>query len=236
MFGYGPAFSQPYVRFSSDLSELTVTAVKLDVVARTQLEIELLPGLRKTGTQLAASDKLPSIGRVEWWMDESNLEKLFIPATSRWSLKDIRFSRHGRKTLLNVFLKMLSIRRHSESFGRESFDPEWYIKTSLSSNTGNIKQLETLDFADFQIELEGCLPSRTVIETEQFLGLAPDVTEPGDVICALPGCRPLVILRPHDSRSYTFIGDVFLSSDVPGKDFLCSDDFSKLEVHEIVLV
>jgi hypothetical protein len=223
---------QAHARFSNDLSELTVAGMKVDVVRGTQLEGQLFPGLEKSYTKRDNSKKFQVMPNsiCHWTMQKDQLQELFIPAISRWSLKDIRLS-NGGSTLLNLFLKMLSIKRNPDIF-----DSDWHNKTILPSSGGNLQHPEMIDFEDLQTYLEDLLVSRTVIQTDEFWGLAPDITEPGDFICLLSGCNAPVVLRPCGSGKFSFIGDAFLSSNKFGKDYVTVDDIFISEPQDMILI
>lgn len=201
-----------YARFSRDLSELRVKGIVIDAVVETQLELQLLPGLHKSDVILDASGHLAikpdSI--CYWTITPEILHELYIPALSLWSAEDLR---NDDIANLNIFLKLLSMKR-SPAF----FDQDWHRKTTLSPNSNSLQSLGMTDFQEFQSSLENRLVSRTVIATRNYLAIAPDITQLGDVICLLSGCDAPVILRPRTNGTFTFIGDAFIGSDQLGQD------------------
>ncbi|KAF4629225.1 hypothetical protein G7Y89_g8926 [Cudoniella acicularis] len=94
------------------------------------------------------------------------------------------------------------------------------------------------DFEPLYDFSEYLLTNRTVISTGKSLALAPDFTEPGDVIFQLLGCDSLVILRPRGNDKYTFIGSALIVSDSPGQDraFQDFDDDSMPRIVDITLI
>lgn len=184
----------------------------IDTVVETQLELQLLPGLDKTDVALDASGHLViKPDSTSWWnITPEILHELYIPALSLWSAEDLR---NCDRANLNIFLKLLSMKR-SPTF----FDQDWHRKTTLSPNSNSLQSLGMTDFQEFTSSLEDKLVSRTVIATRNYLTIAPDITQPGDVICLLSGCDAPVILRPRTTGTFTFIGDAFIGSDQSGQD------------------
>lgn len=64
------------------------------------------------------------------------------------------------------------------------------------------------------------LISKTVTATRNYLAIAPDVTQLGDLVCLCSGFDAPVILRLHPNSSYTLIGDAFIGSDQHGWDLM----------------
>jgi len=52
---------------------------------------------------------------------------------------------------------------------------------------------------------------RSFIVTEEgYIGLAPDVTEAGDVVCVFLGCDSPLILRPMENGRYNVVGECYV--------------------------
>ncbi|RDW74904.1 hypothetical protein BP6252_06046 [Coleophoma cylindrospora] len=221
-----------YARFTSDLSKLRVKGIVVDAVVETQLEQQLLPGLSKLNTTLDASENLAikPDSVCHWILDPQILHQLFIPALSRWCIDDMT---GPNLSLLNVFVKLLSMKRSPNSF-----DPEWHSKTTLARSSNDRQLPGVTEFQKIQEVIEDLLISRTVIRTENYLAIAPDVTQPTDLVCLISGFYAPVVLRPQTDGTYIFIGDAFIGSDTPGQDSkykqVDDDMLSKLEY--IVLV
>lgn len=75
-----------------------------------------------------------------------------------------------------------------------------------------------------------CLASRGrcfFINTERYMGLAPQATQPGDRICILYGRRTPYIQRPHPNKStYRLIGDAYVHGIMDGEAFELRDKYS----------
>jgi hypothetical protein len=212
-----------YARFSTDLSELRVKGVVIDAVVKSQLELQILPGLHKTNINPDASghlaDQPDSI--YQWFITPEGLDDLFIPALSLWSDKDL-ITDNG--ALLNIFLKLLSIKQSPASF-----DPNWHRKTTLSPNSNSVQLPGMTDFQELQSRLEYLIISGTIIATRNGLAIVPDITQPGDVVCLLSGCDAPVILRRRTDGAFSFIGDAFIRSDQLGYGRVPNELLSKFE-------
>lgn len=186
--------------------------VVIATVVETQLEMQLLPGLHKSDTVLDPGGHLAikPDSVCHWTIHPELFHELFIPALSRWCIEDL--THHGSR-IMNIFLKLLSMKR-SLAF----FDEEWHRKTALPPSGNSLQSLEMTDLHFYQEHLENLLVSRTIIATRNHLAIAPDITQPGDVICLLSGCDAPVILRPRTNGTYILIGDTFIESDQPGQD------------------
>jgi hypothetical protein len=70
----------------------------------------------------------------------------------------------------------------------------------------------TLEGTDsFSLDLEIMLRARSIVESDNTVGIAPDFTEPGDIMCQLVSSdRSQDVLRLNNNGTHTYIGDTLL--------------------------
>jgi hypothetical protein len=224
----------PRVTFSDDLSELTVKGTHVATVTDIDLETRLISKFDRSSNarfDKADKDQVYLSSSTFWEVEVDVLEELLAPATRRWALDDFHpTSLEG----LNMLLKVLELK-----WKPERLDTAWYEKTSLPQDVLNHEKPNKSDLLDFNKEIQESVASRTIVATDKdFLGIAPDFTEYGDVIYVMSGCYTPVVLRPQGEGRFRFIGDIFLGTLKPGENEMfpqfTSDRFPDL--HDIVLV
>ncbi|KAH8595905.1 hypothetical protein B0O99DRAFT_686422 [Bisporella sp. PMI_857] len=192
---------------------MRVKGTIVEVVIEAQLELPLLLGLHKSNTVPDTSTHLtiqPN-SYCHSTIDHKVFDELFIPR-SIIGTEDIQ---DNDLFMLKIFLKFLSIKRSPDSFDRE-----WHTKASLPTSNNNLQKIRPTDLEEFQSGVESTLSSRTTIATRNYLVIAPDVTQPGDLICMPSGCDAPVIHRQQLNGTYTFIGDAFTGSDQSSQDMM----------------
>ena len=79
---------------------------------------------------------------------------------------------------------------------------------------------------------------RSFIETrEGYIGLAPQVAQPGDHVCVLLGCSIPMLLRPAPNLQYQVVGACFIYGLMQGEAFLgpLPDPYRVIEIYEEIL-
>ncbi|KAK3682920.1 hypothetical protein B0T22DRAFT_472243 [Podospora appendiculata] len=197
MYDYiqGARLEQTHAVFSPDMSRLTVKGAELATVSETQVECDLMPNLTKTNSSMSPSQKLVPNGDDASWMDINleDLKDIFSPATTRWSM--VVLVRPWGPGLLNVFLKLLARKQKPESLDRK-----WHLKTRYPQRDLALKSWDESHWITLRSELRILLRSKTVVATANFLAVAPDTAQEGDVISWIQGCSALVLLRPTGGR------------------------------------
>ena len=65
------------------------------------------------------------------------------------------------------------------------------------------------------------LAGRSVIKTSNgLIGITPEDTQKGDVVCILLGCRSPLILRPKEAGQYAIVGECYIDGIMTGETFL----------------
>lgn len=65
------------------------------------------------------------------------------------------------------------------------------------------------------------LAGRSVIKTSSgLIGIAPEATQKGDVVCVLLGCPSPLILRPKEAGHYAIVGECYIDGIMTGETFL----------------
>jgi hypothetical protein len=209
--------------FSGDLSVLTVEGFVVGIVERTMLEFTCLRGLVKMrgvypdkgGREISAENvdthgtrvrRVVRPGRGEpsdaaVWEFEEGFHQAIEPVLEGYDNIEMLDK-------LDLFLDAVR-RRYVAS---KSKSPEQESKPISEGQQAKFYN------SDIYTVVRGLLMSRTIFETkESQLGIAPDFTESGDLLCLLKGCDAPMILREHMKGSYTFIGDSHVSGLLRGE-------------------
>ncbi|OCL10920.1 HET-domain-containing protein [Glonium stellatum] len=211
---YDPADSvKACVTFSEDLSVLSVEGFAVGTVKKTLLEFTCLPNLVKLRGIIPERDdnqieaeKFHSPGVRKRWVIRPGREEPSDPVV--WEF-DKDFEELFRLTSENYSnIEMLD---KLDLFLR-AFQQRYIALQSKQASTvpGSVSkdQRAESDTSSIYTVVQGLLMSRTFFEMEEGqIGIAPDFTKRGDLVCVFKGCDAPIILREHTEGSYTFIGD-----------------------------
>ena len=199
--------------FSSDTLMLLAKGICMGIVADRQIEVHLLPDLTKEKKQHTASGEIIDGSEdydTVYWHFVRSAEVLLYPAMELLSPEDPLWADH-----LDLFLRAFQIqRRHGKIVLGDNFDRR---RPHLESWAHLTEQQICPHFPRFYDHLQGLLTSRTIISTEDGrLGIAPDFTEAGDLVCVLFGCHSPVVLRKIDGLFF-FVGDCWMYQMMDGE-------------------
>jgi hypothetical protein len=101
---------------------------------------------------------------------------------------------------------------------------EWYDHEAEDTfNTNDLKGIPGLP-DEFLHRVQQVVWNRTVIRTQTdsvndqpFIGLAPQGSQRGDIICIFFGCSVPVVLRGQDNGEFQFVGECYVHGVMDGE-------------------
>jgi Heterokaryon incompatibility protein (HET) len=180
--------SRPLIRISSDWKELTIQGFRCNQIIAVAEPFSV-------NTHPRISQRIREMDEAEGLVAQDG-------------------DTHPLNTMLRVLCADLSVYDEENPNSRwNSTSYHWYLQEMVAEaeSGGNSKKRKLA-----YIVGRNALAKYIILTSDQTLGLAPDISEPGDVIALLLGGEVPIVLRPKNGK-YIFIGECFVDGMMDGE-------------------